>query len=70
MNNSTLRLLQLAQIRCTSYNYYQRFTAGANSFNFESDKPVGNPMVFQVGVEADQRIAIGFDSVSTKALGH
>jgi flagellin len=44
-------------------------TAGANSFNFESDKPVGNSMVFQVGVEADQRIAIGFDSVSTKALG-
>jgi flagellin len=44
-------------------------TAGTNSFNFESDKPVGNPMVFQVGVEADQRIAIGFDSVNTKALG-
>jgi len=44
-------------------------TAGTDSFNFESDKPVGNPMVFQVGVEADQRIAIGFDSVNTKALG-
>jgi len=44
-------------------------TASANSFDFERDKPVGNPMEFQVGVEADQRIAIGFDSVSTKALG-
>ena len=43
--------------------------AGTDSFNFERDKPVGNPMVFQVGVEADQRIAIGFDSVNTKALG-
>ena len=40
-----------------------------NSYNFESDDPVGNPMVFQVGVEADQRIAIGFDSVDTKSLG-
>jgi len=27
-----------------------------------------NPMLFEVGVEADQRIAIGFDSVNTKAL--
>ena len=27
------------------------------------------PMVFQVGADADQRIAIDFDSVSTKALG-
>jgi flagellin len=40
-----------------------------NSYNFEGDDPVGNPMVFQVGVEADQRIAIGFDSVDTKSLG-
>ncbi len=40
-----------------------------NSYNFESGDPVGNPMVFQVGVEADQRIAIGFDSVDTKSLG-
>ncbi len=40
-----------------------------NSYNFESGDPVGNPMVFQVGVEADQRIAIGFDNVDTKSLG-
>jgi flagellin len=40
-----------------------------NSYNFESGDPVGNPMVFQVGVESDQRIAIGFDSVDTKSLG-
>ena len=40
-----------------------------NSYNFEGDDPVGNPMVFQVGVEADQRIAIGFDNVDTKSLG-
>ncbi|MFK7760642.1 MAG: flagellin [Candidatus Midichloriaceae bacterium] len=40
-----------------------------NSYNFEGDDPVGNPMVFQVGVEADQRVAIGFDNVDTKSLG-
>lgn len=40
-----------------------------NSYNFEGDDPVRNPMVFQVGVEADQRIAIGFDNVDTKSLG-
>jgi flagellin len=39
------------------------------SYDFEkSDTFVGNPMVFQVGVEADQRISIGFDSVKTKDL--
>ena len=39
------------------------------SFDFErSDTFAGNPMVFQVGVEADQRISIGFDSVKTKDL--
>jgi len=32
------------------------------SYDFEkSDTFAGNPMVFQVGVEADQRISIGFD---------
>ena len=39
-----------------------------NSYDFESGDPVGDPMVFQVGVEADQRIAIGFDPVDTKSL--
>lgn len=39
------------------------------SYDFEkSDTFAGNPMVFQVGVEADQRISIGFDSVKTKDL--
>lgn len=39
------------------------------SYDFENrDTFAGNPMVFQVGVEADQRISIGFDSVKTKDL--
>lgn len=43
---------------------------GGKSYDFEkSDIYVGNPMMFQVGVEADQRIAIGFDNVNTKSLG-
>ena len=29
-------------------------------YNLEGDKPVGNPMVFQVGVESDQRICYWF----------
>jgi flagellin len=44
-------------------------TQGNTVIDFEGTKPAGNPIVFQVGVEADQRISIGFDSVKTADLG-
>ena len=44
-------------------------TQGSKVVDFEGTKPAGNPIVFQVGVESDQRISIGFDSVKTADLG-